>query len=149
VAYPFPDGFGGSPKADDEGVLFEAGEVGGVGGHSAAGADDELFAVLEFLDEGGFAIAEVGFSLFGEDPADGLAYDLFDPGIGIEEFEMEGFCDEGADGGLADAHESDQGQVPKGSLGLHVEGIPELMGDGTWILAGLADGRVVGWWGGE
>lgn len=134
VAGALPDGFGGGPEADDEGVFFQAGEVGGVDDEAAAGGDDAVGTGFEIADEVGFELAKDGFSVFGEDAGDGFVGAFFEEFIGVEKGEAEVVGDMVADGGFAGAHETDEGKVADGGSGfVHRGGVADRGAAGTPI----------------
>lgn len=107
----FPDGIGRSPEANNQCVCFKAGEVVGVGGEAAAGGDDQAFPLGEFLDEHGFAGAEVIFAVLFKNARNGQAHDRFDLGVGVQKVKINCARDLLADGGFSHPHKPDQGYV--------------------------------------
>jgi len=114
VADAFPDGVGRGPQAHDEGVGTEVFEVGGIADEAAAGGDDEFVPGGEIGDDGAFVGAEAGFAFGGEDFGDGLSHALGDEVVCVDKLEAQLLGNDASDGGFADTHEPDQGQIANG-----------------------------------
>ena len=100
-------------EPDDIAEVFEEGAVFGAANDTAAGGDDAAGGggIGEFLEQGGFHIAEGGFAVGGEDFRDGFAGALFDDLIHIDERVAEALLEGTADGGFAAAHKADDDDI--------------------------------------
>ena len=121
------DSFRRRPQTDDEGVLLETNQIGRVHGQAAAGGDYAAGASGQFPDESVFQFPKGGFAVLGENLRDALAGARFDEFIGVEKVETQLLGHEPADGGLARAHETNQGQIDEIAGGSHAN---ELSGFG-------------------
>ena len=126
VADPVPDFFRRSPKADDEGVCLEVGEVVGIRGQTAAGGNDRAFPGGQFIDQLMFQFAKRGFAIGIKNVGDGAVRALLDQFIGVEVIEVQLFGHEPSDGGLARAHETDEREINDAAVALHANGLTEI-----------------------
>ena len=109
---------------------FEAGEIGRIGGQSAAGGDDGLIAGSKFMNELRFKLAKSWLAVLRKDFCDLFSAALLDEGVGIEQFKLELFGDEAAHGGFARAHETDEGDVGDVAGGGHAHEVADLGAEG-------------------
>ena len=116
---PLPNGLRRCPKTNDQGVGFEAGQVGFLGHQPAAGGDDGSMEVPQLLHHGPFVFAELQLAFLGEDRGYSFAGPRFDEFVSIDEAEMQLRSHELSDRGLSRPHEADQSKVVDVARGAH------------------------------
>lgn len=111
IAHAFPAFFRRSPKAHDQRVFFETGEIGRIDRQTSARGNHGLLSRAQFLDELLLQIAECLFAVLRENIADGFAGARLDEFVRVEELEMKMVRDKASDGRFAGAHETNESEV--------------------------------------
>lgn len=106
-------------EPDGEADFLEEAAIFGAEDDTAAGGDDVAGFFGEAGEGLGFDIAEVIFTVVGEDVGDGFSGLGDDEVVGIDEGEVEAGGEFLADGGFSGAHEADEGDVVVWGIGGH------------------------------
>ena len=90
---------------------FQTGQIGVVRCEAAAGGDDGLLPLGEFLHKAAFPFAEGRLAVLRKNVGNGLAGAGFNGVVGVEKGKVERGRQHLADRGFAGAHEADEGDV--------------------------------------
>lgn len=88
VGNPLINGLGRTPKADDEGVFAEAGQIGWTANETAAGGKNRFGIPVDLIDDLFFVGAKTVFAVNGEDIVDAHLGHAFDHLVGINKLEI-------------------------------------------------------------
>ena len=103
-------------------MTLEAGEIVRIDDQAATRGYDTAGPGFELPDERGLQLAKDRFAVFRKYSGDGFARPFLDQLIGIQKGETEFFGHMPSDGGLAGAHETDEGKVADGGRFVHSSG---------------------------
>src|SRR5262245_1884075 len=97
MAQPLREALRGCPEADDQGMLFEAFEICGIGDATATGVYDVLFPACHFGDVLSFHFAKCSLAPLSKNLGNTHPRALLDEMVGVDQLEPQGGGEQSTD----------------------------------------------------